>query len=139
MANGNEIVRVIAPHVKAVDACGAGATFSAGFIYGYLKGWNLEKSARFATAAASLKVTHAGLQMFPLEQIQELADRLKVEHWVFKNDRFEILEKILDLPRQVAVQGKKAQNTLMRELKLTTKQVPPKVNHPHARTKRKVI
>jgi sugar/nucleoside kinase (ribokinase family) len=139
VANGNEIVRVIAPHVKAVDACGAGATFSAGFIYGYLKGWNLERSARFATAAASLKVTHAGLHMYPVGHIQELADRLRVEHWVFKNDRFEIIEKILDLPRQVAVQGKRAQSTIMRELKLPAKQVTPKINHPHARTKRKVI
>ena len=137
MANGNEIVRVIAPHVKAVDACGAGATFSAGFIYGYLKGWNLEKSARFATAAASLKVTHAGLQMFSVERIQELSERLKVEHWVFKNDRFEILEKILDLPRQVAVQGKRAQKKILHDLRLPSK--PDAPNHPHARTKRKVI
>ena len=139
VAHGNEIVRVIAPHVKAVDACGAGATFSAGFIYGHLKGWNLEKSAKFATAAASLKVTRAGLQMFPVEQIQELAERLKVEHWAFKNDRFEIIDRILDLPRQVAVQGKRAQKKILHDLRLPSKSETPKVNHPHARTKRKVI
>ena len=63
---GNEVVRVHAPAVEAVDGCGAGATFSAGFIYGYLKGWNLVDTLRFATAAASLKVTRAGLQMFPV-------------------------------------------------------------------------
>src|SRR5512143_3546391 len=56
VAQGNEAVNVYAPKVKAVDGCGAGATFSAGFIYGYLSGWELEASARFATAAASLKV-----------------------------------------------------------------------------------
>src|SRR5215510_4858263 len=78
VAQGNEIVRVFAPQVKAVDACGAGATFSAGFIYGYLKGWTLEKSARFATAAASLKVTRPGLQMFAVEQTRELANTLKL-------------------------------------------------------------
>ena len=72
-ARGENIVRVFAPSVKAVDACGAGATFSAGFIYGYLKGWDLKSSACFATAAATLKVTRAGLQMFPLPSIMELA------------------------------------------------------------------
>jgi len=139
VAQEEEIVRVYAPKVKAVDACGAGATFSAGFVFGYLRGWTMEQSARFATAAASLKVTRAGLQMFPVEQILELAEKLRVEHWAFKNDRFEIIEKILDLPRQVAVQGKRAQRKILRDLRLPSKPETPKVNHPHARTKRKVI
>ncbi len=76
---GQQAIRVFAPKVQAVDGCGAGATFSAGYIYGYLNGWNLETSLRFATAAASLKVTRAGLQMFPLPQIQTLAAQLEVE------------------------------------------------------------
>jgi len=74
-----EAVRVHAPQVRAVDGCGAGATFSAGFIFGYLKGWSLEEAARFATAAASLKVTRPGLQMFPIAEIHALAATLKVE------------------------------------------------------------
>jgi sugar/nucleoside kinase (ribokinase family) len=139
VAQGDEIVRVYAPKVKAVDACGAGATFSAGFIYGYLKGWNLEASARFATAAATLKVTHAGLQMSSVDQIMELAVRLKVEHWVFKNNRFEIIDRILDIPRQVAVQGKRAQRTIMRELRIPEKQTAAKVNHPRVKNKRKLV
>jgi sugar/nucleoside kinase (ribokinase family) len=77
--HGSQAVRVHAPSVHAVDGCGAGATFSAGFIYGYLKGWDLEQSARFATAAASLKVTRPGLQMFPIDQIKTLAAQLSVE------------------------------------------------------------
>jgi sugar/nucleoside kinase (ribokinase family) len=76
----SEIVQVHAPPVRAVDGCGAGATFSAGYIYGYLHGWNLEKSARFATAAASLKVTRPGLQMFPIDEISNLAAQLVVEY-----------------------------------------------------------
>jgi sugar/nucleoside kinase (ribokinase family) len=88
VAEGEAAVRVYAPRVKAVDGCGAGATFSAGFIYGYLNGWNLESSARFATAAASLKVTRAGLQMFSVQEIQALAFRLRVEHLAFKDDQF---------------------------------------------------
>ncbi len=76
---GNEVVRVHAPVVEAVDGCGAGATFSAGFIYGYLKGWNLIETLRFATAAASLKVTRAGLQMFPIPEILALGSKLVIE------------------------------------------------------------
>jgi sugar/nucleoside kinase (ribokinase family) len=76
---GSEVLRVHAPVVRAVDGCGAGATFSAGYIYGYLMGWDLEGSVRFATAAASLKVTRPGLQMFPLTDIKELATQLTVE------------------------------------------------------------
>jgi sugar/nucleoside kinase (ribokinase family) len=82
---GKEIVRVHAPLVRAVDGCGAGATFSAGFIYGYLKGWDLEKSVRFATAAASLKVTRPGLQMFPCTEIEGLATQLPVERPILAN------------------------------------------------------
>jgi len=77
---GAEVIRVYAPQVQVVDGCGAGATFSAGFIYGYLKGWSLEDSLRFATAAASLKVTRAGLQMFPVEEIMALTAQIEVEH-----------------------------------------------------------
>jgi ribokinase len=77
---GSQVVRVRAPSVHVVDGCGAGATFSAGFIYGYLMGWDLERSARFATAAASLKVTRPGLQMFPIGEINAMAAQLPVEH-----------------------------------------------------------
>ncbi len=79
VVHGSEAIRVRAPSVHAVDGCGAGATFSAGFIYGYLKGWSLQDSACFATAAASLKVTRPGLQMFPIAEIKTLAAKLLVE------------------------------------------------------------
>ncbi len=79
---GSEVIRVSAPVVKAIDGCGAGATFSAGYIYGYLHGWDLEQSVRFATAAASLKVTRPGLQMFPLTDITDLGRQLPVERSV---------------------------------------------------------
>jgi bifunctional ADP-heptose synthase (sugar kinase/adenylyltransferase) len=100
VAEGNAAVRVYAPRVKAVDGCGAGATFSAGFIYGHLNAWNLEASARFATAAASLKVTRAGLQMFTVEEIQALAARLRVEHLTFKDDQFHKITGMLTSRRR---------------------------------------
>jgi sugar/nucleoside kinase (ribokinase family) len=78
--NSSEVVRIHAPSVQAVDGCGAGATFSAGYIFGKLKGWDLEESACFATAAASLKVTRPGLRMFSINEIQALAAQLPIEH-----------------------------------------------------------
>jgi sugar/nucleoside kinase (ribokinase family) len=78
--NRSDILRVHAPRVQVVDGCGAGATFSSGFIYGTLRGWNLEDVARFATAAASLKVARVGLEIASVAQAKRLAATLKVEH-----------------------------------------------------------
>src|SRR5574339_649580 len=108
VAEENMAVRVYAPRVKAVDGCGAGATFSAGFIYGYLNSWDLEASARFATAAASLKVTRAGLQMFPVDEIQSLASRLRVEHLRFQDNQFhKITGMISDRQQKLVNEGQK--------------------------------
>ena len=95
VAQGKEAVRIFAPKVRAVDACGAGATFSSGFAYGFLQGWDMERSARFATAAASLKVTRAGLDMFPLEEIETLAAKLRVERLAFRDNQFVKIGKML--------------------------------------------
>lgn len=76
---GNQAIRVHAPIVEAVDGCGAGATFSAGYIYGWLQGWRPVEALRFATAAASLKVTRPGLEMFPVNEINAVAAGLHVE------------------------------------------------------------
>jgi sugar/nucleoside kinase (ribokinase family) len=91
----DEIVRIHAPKVKAVDGSGAGATFSSGFIYAYLKKWSLEESVRFAIAAASLKVTRSGLKMFPIKEVKELASRLHVDRMVFRNNQFLEIDKFL--------------------------------------------
>jgi sugar/nucleoside kinase (ribokinase family) len=47
------------PAVEAVDATGAGDVFRAGLIYGLLRGWSMERSACWATAAGSLSVQRA--------------------------------------------------------------------------------
>ena len=77
-ARRGKAVRAWAPTVKVVDGCGAGATFSAGLIYGYLKGWDLEGMVRFAVAAATLKCTAVGPIAFPLEEIESLASEVTV-------------------------------------------------------------
>lgn len=93
-AQGNQAIRVHAPIVEVVDGCGAGATFSAGFIYGYLHEWNLEASVRFATAAASLKATRAGLQMFGVDEILAVAAKLQVEHSAFSGNTIKLNEEM---------------------------------------------
>lgn len=95
VVQGDEIVRVHAPKVKAVDGSGAGATFSSGFIYAYLKKWSLEDSVRFAIAAASLKVTRSGLKMFPVKEIKALAATLEVERMVYRDNKFFEIDKLL--------------------------------------------
>src|SRR3990170_818334 len=78
---GEEWVRVWAPPVEVVDGCGAGAAFSAGFMLGRLRGWDLERSARFACAAASMKCTRLGPKVHPEEEIIQVAGMLRVERW----------------------------------------------------------
>lgn len=75
-----QILRIHAPQVKAVDGCGAGATYSAGYIYGHLNGWDLVQTVKFATAAASLKVTRSGLEMFPVNDILTFTKKIIVEN-----------------------------------------------------------
>jgi sugar/nucleoside kinase (ribokinase family) len=49
-----------APIVDVVDGTGAGDAFSAGFLYGELAGWPLERAARFANACGALATTAVG-------------------------------------------------------------------------------
>jgi len=46
--------------VKVVDTIGAGDTFHAGFIFGLLQGWPLQRQLDFACAAAALNCTGTG-------------------------------------------------------------------------------
>lgn len=46
--------------IRSVDTTGAGDSFTAGFLYGLLEGWQLEECALFAGAAASLTVETFG-------------------------------------------------------------------------------
>lgn len=46
--------------VEVVDTTGAGDSFVAGFLTGVLKGWDLEKCARFASAVSAHCIQHIG-------------------------------------------------------------------------------
>ncbi|HNF36388.1 MAG TPA: carbohydrate kinase family protein [Anaerolineales bacterium] len=53
-------VRVESIPAKVVDTVGAGDSFDAGFIYGYLNGWELKKSLQLACVCGALSTQRAG-------------------------------------------------------------------------------
>jgi sugar/nucleoside kinase (ribokinase family) len=57
---GEESAHVSALKLKVVDTIGAGDTFDAGFLYGYLNGWSLEKALSLAAVSGSLSTRSAG-------------------------------------------------------------------------------
>ena len=71
---GSRGARIYMPHeyikdvpgfpVEVVNVLGAGDAFAGGFIYGYLKGWDLYKSCRMGNACGALVVLQAGCANF---------------------------------------------------------------------------
>ena len=59
--------------VEEVDPTGAGDCFDAGFVFGLLEGWDLERTARFANAIGALATTKRG----PMEGTPNLAQALE--------------------------------------------------------------
>jgi sugar/nucleoside kinase (ribokinase family) len=57
---GGQIVRHPALPVVVVDTTGAGDSFDAGFLYGYLSGWPLERTLALACACGALSTRCAG-------------------------------------------------------------------------------
>ena len=125
VVQGDEIIRVYAPKVKAVDGSGAGATFSSGFIYGHLKGWGLEETVRFAIAAASLKVTRSGLKMFPVSEIKKLAASLSVERMEYRDNQFFELNDLISQAQKspLVKESKKLAEKLMLKKKTERKKI----------------
>lgn len=60
--------------VAVVDTTGAGDIFHAGFLFGFLSGWSLERQLRFACAAAALNCMSPGARggIAPREAIEDL-------------------------------------------------------------------
>ena len=53
-------LRLPAYPVEVIDGSGAGDAFVAGFLYGHLQGWDLEKTTRFANALGGIATTAPG-------------------------------------------------------------------------------
>jgi ribokinase len=60
VADGARVQRIEPPAVAVRDTTGAGDTFSGVLAAGLARGWELERAARWATAAAALSVTRSG-------------------------------------------------------------------------------
>jgi sugar/nucleoside kinase (ribokinase family) len=58
--NRTEAWRCPAFRVKVVDVTSAGDVFDAGFLFGFLSGWDLAAAARFAGACGAIAVERAG-------------------------------------------------------------------------------
>ncbi len=74
---GDRFVVVPGFAVDAVDTTGSGDVFRGGFIYGLLSGWPIERTVRFANAAAAVSCTRLGaLNGVPtLDDVQGLLER----------------------------------------------------------------
>src|SRR5215207_7117912 len=58
--HGATFAEAAAPSVQVVDAVGAGDSFDAGFVYGTLAGWPLDRSLALAVACGALSTRAAG-------------------------------------------------------------------------------
>ena len=76
-------LRLPAYPVEVVDGTGAGDAFAAGFIYGYLQEWDLERTAKFASAMGSLATTAAGTTagIHDYGQIIDFLQQQEAENW----------------------------------------------------------
>ena len=72
--DGSDFFYAAAYRVSVADTTGAGDIFHAGFIYGLLQGWTLQRQLDFACAAAALNCTAVGARgcIAPLSAIEEL-------------------------------------------------------------------
>ena len=78
--SGERVIRVPAvEEAEVLDTTGAGDLYCAGFVYGYVNGWELEKTARFASASGSLAVTfYGGMdEAYTRENVMKYFDLLK--------------------------------------------------------------
>jgi sugar/nucleoside kinase (ribokinase family) len=57
---GEERVELPALSIASIDAVGAGDSFNAGFLHGYLRGWELERCVRLGNCTGAFSTTGAG-------------------------------------------------------------------------------
>ena len=70
--NGTEECQVDAYECDVVDTTGAGDSFNSGFLYSFLRGFDLEKSCRIGNWVASKAIEGFGMEKFP--SLKELED-----------------------------------------------------------------
>ena len=70
--NNNETCEVESYKCDVVDTTGAGDSFNSGFLYSYLKGYDLEKSCQIGNWVASKAIEGFGMEKFP--SLKDLKD-----------------------------------------------------------------
>ena len=75
--NGTQFQHSPAYRVPVLDTTGAGDIFHAGFIYGLLQGWPMERQLDFSCAAAAMNCMGTGARggIQPIEAIEELMSK----------------------------------------------------------------
>lgn len=70
--NNNEECHVEAFECDVVDTTGAGDSFNSGFLYSFLRGYDLEKSCKIGNWVASKAIEGFGMEKFPsLKELEE--------------------------------------------------------------------
>jgi sugar/nucleoside kinase (ribokinase family) len=85
--DGKRMMHSSAYRVPVVDTTGAGDIFHAGFIYGLLQGWPLDRQLDFACAAAALNCMASGARggiqtVAAVEELMASASRYEVDFFV---------------------------------------------------------
>ena len=90
--DGEQFQHVSAYQVPVVDTTGAGDIFHAGFIYGLLQGWPLERQLDFACAAAALNCMAVGARggiesVEAIEKLMATGTRYPADYFVSSSAR----------------------------------------------------
>ncbi|MBU1111264.1 MAG: adenosine kinase [archaeon] len=75
--NEGKLTKVAPFSANAVDTTGAGDTFAAGFLYGYCKGWSLEKCGNLGAFMAAKIVENIGVRITELD-LKDIENRFFV-------------------------------------------------------------
>jgi sugar/nucleoside kinase (ribokinase family) len=79
IAQRNQAFKINSLVIDVVDGFGAGAAFSAGFIYGLRAGWPLAEIGKFATAHSGLQCAQVGRVNIPVDQVKSAGESLSIQ------------------------------------------------------------
>jgi sulfofructose kinase len=74
----NELIKIPAYPVRAIDTTGAGDVFHGAFLYGWLNGWDIRQTLRFASAAAAMNCLSLGAHGGIPKKPEEVFDFMKM-------------------------------------------------------------
>src|SRR3989338_2485195 len=78
ISHQNQITYIAPITANAIDTTGAGDTYAAGFLYGYCKGWPIEKAGKLGSVLAAKIVEQKGVKLKHLE-FEKLMQKIKQE------------------------------------------------------------